>query len=119
MFNNFGIFRDGQSMDEGLKEIKQLQETLTKLSPNNKDRAVNQTLIQFLELEGMLNIAEVVAYGAIERKESRGSHTRTDHPERDDDHFLKHTLAALKDGNIDVKYKPVTLGMFEPKERVY
>jgi len=119
MFNNFGIFREGQSMDEGLREIKQLQETLTKLSPNNKDRAVNQTLIQFLELEGMLNIAEVVAYGAIERKESRGSHTRTDHPERDDDHFLKHTLAALKDGNIDVKYKPVTLGMFEPKERVY
>jgi succinate dehydrogenase / fumarate reductase flavoprotein subunit len=119
MFNNFGIFREGQSMDEGLREIKQLQETLTKLSPNNKDRAVNQTLIQFLELEDMLNIAEVVAYGAIERKESRGSHTRTDHPERDDDHFLKHTLAALKDGNIDVKYKPVTLGMFEPKERVY
>lgn len=119
MFNNFGIFRDGQSMEEGLREIKKLQETLTKLSPNNKDRAVNQTLIQFLELEGMLNIAEVVAYGAIERKESRGSHTRTDHPERDDDHFLKHTLAALKDGNIDVTYKPVTLGMFEPKERVY
>ena len=119
MFNNFGIFREGQSMEEGLREIKQLQKKLIKLSPNNKDRAVNQTLIQFLELQGMLNIAEVVAYGAIERKESRGSHTRTDHPERDDDHFLKHTLAALKDGNIDVKYKPVTLGMFEPKERVY
>jgi len=119
MFNKFGIFREGQSMQEGLREIKRLKETLSKLAPNNKDRAVNQTLIQFLELEGMLKIAEVVAYGALERKESRGSHTRTDHPERDDVHFLKHTIAALRGGNIDVTYKPVMRGMFEPKERVY
>ena len=119
MFNNFGIYRDDQSMHEGLNEIKKLQRTLSNLSPNNKNRAVNQTLIQFLELEGMLKIAEVVAYGAIARRESRGSHTRTDHPDRDDNRFLKHTIAFLKDGNINITYKPVKLGMFKPKERVY
>ena len=67
----------------------------------------------------MLKIAEVVAYGAIKREESRGSHTRIDHPDRDDDNYLKHTLAILKDGRIELSYKSVTLGMFQPKERVY
>ncbi len=119
MFHKFGIFRDGQRMDEGLTEIKKLQEKLSQASPHYKDWAVNQTLIQFLELEGMLKIAEVVAKGAFERKESRGSHTRTDHPERDDAQFLKHTLVVLRDGDIHVTYKPVILGMFKPKGRVY
>lgn len=80
---------------------------------------MNQALIQFLELEGMLKIAEVVANGAIQRKESRGSHTRTDYPNRDDENYLKHTLTFLNNGNIGISYKPVILGMFEPKERVY
>ena len=119
MFRKFGIFRDAKRMEEGLNKIKIMQEKLSHLTPNNKRLAVNQTLIQFLELEGMLKIAEVVAYGAIKRKESRGSHTRTDHPDRDDDHYLKHTLATLKDGKINISYKPVNLGIFEPKERVY
>ena len=119
MFNNFGIFRNAQKMEDGLKKIKKMQEELSQLSPNNKERKLNQTLIQFLELEGMLKIAEVVANSAIERRESRGSHTRTDHPERDDAEFLKHTLVVLKDDEVHVSYKPVTLGMFEPKERVY
>ena len=119
MFNNFGIFRNAQKMEDGLKKIKKMQEELSQLSPNNKERKLNQTLIQFLELEGMLKIAEVVANSAIERRESRGSHTRTDHPERDDVEFLKHTLVVLKDDEVHVSYKPVTLGMFEPKERVY
>ena len=119
MFHKFGIFRDGQIMEEGLKEIKNMQGKLSHLTPNNKDLTLNQTLIQLLELEGMLKIAEVVAYGAIKREESRGSHTRTDHPDRDDDNYLKHTLAILKDGSIELSYKSVTLGMFQPKERVY
>ncbi|HEX7467389.1 MAG TPA: hypothetical protein VF324_02220, partial [Methanobacterium sp.] len=119
MFNKFGIFRNKQIMEQGLEEIKMMQEKLSHLTPNNKEIAVNQALIQFLELEGMLKIAEVVAIGAIKRKESRGSHTRIDYPDRDDDNYLKHTLAVLKEGDIDITYKSVNLGLFEPKERVY
>jgi succinate dehydrogenase / fumarate reductase flavoprotein subunit len=119
MFQKFGIFRNGQRMEKGLNEILKMEDKLSELTPNNKDLAVNQTLIQFLELEGMLKIAEVVAKGAIKREESRGSHMRTDHPNRDDENFLKHTLIGLEDKNLNIKYKPVTLGMFEPKERVY
>jgi succinate dehydrogenase / fumarate reductase flavoprotein subunit len=119
MFQKFGIFRDGKTMEKGLNEIREMENKLSLLTPNNKDLAVNQTLIQFLELEGMLKIAEVVARCAINREESRGSHTRTDYPNRDDENYLKHTLIVLKDKNLNVSYKPVTLGMFEPKERVY
>ena len=57
MFNKFGIFRDEQAMEEGLEEIKMMQEKLSHLTPNNKEIAVNQALIQFLELEGMLKIS--------------------------------------------------------------
>ena len=119
MFSKFGIFRDSEGMDDGLFEIRNLQEQFSKLSPINKDRTFNQSLIQFLEVEGMLKLAEIIAISAIERKESRGSHTRIDHPERDDANFLKHTISILNGEEVDIKYKPVILGMFEPKERVY
>jgi len=119
MSTKFGIFRDEQNMQQGLGEIKKMQERVSLASPQNKERQLNQALVRFLELEGMLLLAEAVARGALARKESRGSHTRTDYPERDDRNFLRHTLVGLRDETIYVSYKPVTLGMFEPRERVY
>ncbi len=119
MFDKFGIFREGKKMQEGLFEIKNMQKEVSEVSINNKEKTVNQALIRFFELEGMLQLAETVAIGALAREESRGSHTRTEYPERDDNNFLKHTLVTLKDGKMEVSYKSVKLGMFEPKERVY
>ena len=119
MYDKFGIFRDGPKMQEGLSEIKKLQERVSEVSIGNKDRTLNQTLIRLFELVGMLQLAEVVAVGSISREESRGSHTRIDYPQRDDVKFLKHTIGVLKDGTIQISYKPVSLGMFKPKERVY
>lgn len=119
MFTKFGIFRDHETMIGGFEDIKLLQEQFSSSSINNKEPEVNQALVQYLELEGMLKLAEVVAMGAINRRESRGSHTRTDHPERDDENFLKHSLITLKDGELHVSYKPVKLGKYQPKERVY
>jgi succinate dehydrogenase / fumarate reductase flavoprotein subunit len=119
MSTKFGIFREEQKMQLGLGEIKKMQERISHVSPQNKERQLNQALVRFLELEGMLLLAEAVARGALARKESRGSHTRTDYPERDDRNFLRHTLVGLRDETMYVSYKPVTLGMFEPRERVY
>lgn len=119
MFNKFGIFRDKNSMDEGLSEIKELQKRFSKSHFNNREPAYNQALIQFLELDSMLKIAEAVAIGAIKRRESRGSHKRNDYPDRDDENFLKHSLIQYKDDELVLNYKPVKLGMFQPKERVY
>jgi succinate dehydrogenase / fumarate reductase flavoprotein subunit len=119
MFERFGIFRDGPGMQEGLSGIKKLQAQVPQVSPANKERAANQALIRYLELEGMLLLAETVARGARAREESRGSHTRTDYPARDDSRFLAHTRVTLRDGRLEISFTPVRLGMFEPKERVY
>ncbi|MDD1658999.1 MAG: FAD-binding protein [Methanomicrobiales archaeon] len=119
MFLHFGIFREGQKMQEGLRKIKRLQERSLQVTLSNKESAVNQALVRYLELEGMLQLAEVVALGALAREESRGSHTRRDYPHRDDGMFLAHTVATLEKGKVTIDYKPVGLGMFEIEERGY
>ncbi len=119
MFLHFGIFREGKKMQEGLRKMKSLQERSLHVSLTNRDSAVNQALVRYLELEGMLQLAEVVALGALNREESRGSHTRRDHPHRDDRRFLAHTVATLEKGEVTLAYKPVTLGMFRVEERGY
>jgi succinate dehydrogenase / fumarate reductase flavoprotein subunit len=79
----------------------------------------NYALIYALELEGMLDIAEAVALGALKRRESRGAHARSDYTSRDDENFLVHTMAYLRDGEAVLEYAPVTLGRFPVKERTY
>jgi succinate dehydrogenase / fumarate reductase flavoprotein subunit len=119
MYTKFGIFRERKAMEEGLAELGRLKDRLGRVSLADKERAVNQVLVRFLEFEYMLPLAETVALGAIRREESRGSHTRTDYPARDDEKFLVHTLARERGGIPEITYGPVTTGMFEPEERVY
>jgi len=119
MYKHFGIFREKKVMEEGLTRIMELKSRMGNVSFSDKDRAANQVLIRYLELENMLLLAETVAIGAIRREESRGSHTRLDYPDRDDTRFLRHTLIHLEDGSPVLSYGPVTTGMFEPEERVY
>ena len=119
MFQHFGIFREGGEMRAGLQKIRELKERSTRVSITNRDSAVNQALVRYLELEGMVRLAEVVALGALAREESRGSHTRRDHPRRDDEKFLAHTVATVEKGEVTIGYKPVTLGMFKVEERGY
>ncbi|HJX56078.1 MAG TPA: FAD-dependent oxidoreductase [Methanoregula sp.] len=119
MNTKFGIFREGNSMEKGLAEISALRERAGNISISDKERAANQALVRYLELEYMFPVAEAAALGAIQRKESRGSHTRTDYPARDDDRFLYHTITRNLNGKIAVSSAPVTLGMFTPEERVY
>jgi succinate dehydrogenase / fumarate reductase flavoprotein subunit len=79
----------------------------------------NLDMIRTVELEGMVDVALGIAAGALARTESRGSHARTDFPGRDDDAWLKHTLAFNTPDGPRLEYKDVTLGMFEPQERKY
>ena len=119
MQEHFGIFRNENSMHEGLWKILDLHERFSRVSISCKEAVFNQAIIQAFELEGMLLVAEVVARSAIARRESRGSHARTDYPSRDDQRFLCHTVASLEKGAVRIMYAPVALGMFEPKERTY
>jgi len=66
-----------------------------------------------------LDLAEVTTASALARTESRGAHSRDDYPKRDDQNWLKHTLAWLRDGDVELRYKPVTITKYQPKERVY
>jgi len=119
MFSGFGIFRKEEAMLEGLEKIRGLRERYRDITVRSRHTSFNYALQQTLELGSMLTLAEPLAVGAIQRKESRGSHSHLDYPKRDDENFLKHTAAFIRDGEEVIEYEPVTLGKFPVKERVY
>jgi succinate dehydrogenase / fumarate reductase flavoprotein subunit len=119
MFENFGVYRSEDKMARGLEEVRDLKKRGENVYVDSKSRVFNQALVYALELEGMMQVGEVVAMGALARKESRGSHARDDYPERDDESFLVHTMANLRDGEAELEYAPVRLGKFPVKERTY
>ncbi len=85
----------------------------------DKGRDFNTDLIQAIELGSMLEMADCLVTGAIARTESRGAHSRLDYPERDDDAWLRHTLAFYDDGQVRLDYRPVTITEYEPAVRSY
>jgi succinate dehydrogenase / fumarate reductase flavoprotein subunit len=119
MFDNFGVYRSEEKMKSGLAEVQDLKRRCGNVHLKSKGRVFNQALVYALELEGMMEIGEVVALGALARRESRGAHAREDYPLRDDENFLVHTMAYLRDGRAEIEYAPVRLGRFPVKERSY
>lgn len=115
MGENLGLFREEEPMIKALEEIRSLKERYKGIVLDNKALPFNQELVNALELKGMLDLAEVVCLGAIERRESRGSHYRLDYPERDDEDWLRHTLAFFTPEGPKLRYKEVTITRFPPK----
>ncbi|MGH8947072.1 MAG: succinate dehydrogenase/fumarate reductase flavoprotein subunit, partial [Acidimicrobiia bacterium] len=99
--------------------IADLKSRYEKLALADTSDTFNTELIAALELGAMLDVAEAIAHSALARTESRGSHQRTDHPERDNDLFLKHSLAYQEETTPRVDYKEVTITRWPPGERVY
>jgi succinate dehydrogenase / fumarate reductase flavoprotein subunit len=114
-----GIFRRESDLLSAKEKIRELKERFGRIGIKQKRLAFNNEWIQYLELEGMLHVAEVITEGALARKESRGSHFRTDYPERDDEHWLRHTLAHKTPEGARLEYKAVTITNYPPKERTY
>jgi succinate dehydrogenase / fumarate reductase, flavoprotein subunit len=119
MWSCFGIFRQEERMEMGLKRIRDVQTRIRSVSIGDKGRTFNQSLVELIELEGMARIAESVGLCSLYRRESRGSHFRTDFPRRDDTEFLRHSKVSVRDGGLLVTYSPVRLGVFPVKEREY
>lgn len=119
MTQHCGVFRTETSMREGLTQLQQLQQQYQQLYLDDKGTCWNTELIEALELGNLMVVGEIILTAALNRQESRGAHCREDYPNRDDTHFLKHTLAYYSAAGIDLQYKPVSLTLFKPKERNY
>ena len=121
MTNNCGVFRTKEGLETALRDIKQLQERFKNARTMDKSRRFNTDLLATLEAQHLLTFSEVIVTGALARTESRGAHFRKDFPKRDDEDWLKHTLAHKSDDGPKLSYKDVTIywDKFPPQERKY
>ncbi len=115
-----GIYRTEASLKKSEEVIRSLQGRFRNIALSDQTYTFNTELIAAFELSYMLDVAESIIQSALKRKESRGSHQRTDFPKRDDQAFLAHSLAYRTDnGSPRIEYLPVTITRWPPGERVY
>jgi succinate dehydrogenase / fumarate reductase flavoprotein subunit len=117
-----GVFRTQDVLDEGLQKVKRFQERLQDVRLQDHSKTFNTARIEALELENLVELAIATVASAASRHESRGAHSRIDYPDRDDAHWLKHSLYYKKDNRIEykpVRLKAMSVDTFPPKERVY
>ena len=122
MQSYFGVFRRGEFMEKGVKELKEIREKSENLYLKDKSIAFNTNRVEALELQNLLEVAEATAISAMMRDESRGAHARDDFPERDDENWLCHSLydpVEKKLGKRDVNFVPKEVEAFPPKMRSY
>jgi succinate dehydrogenase / fumarate reductase flavoprotein subunit len=126
MDKNAQVYRTEESLNEALAKIAELRGRYEHISVQDKGQRFNTDLLEAIELGFLLDLAEVLAYTALERRESRGGHFREDYPERNDKKFMLHSMAYLSDkpakkpgDNIKVDWKPVTVTNYQPMERKY
>ncbi|MAT95643.1 MAG: succinate dehydrogenase flavoprotein subunit [Anaerolineaceae bacterium] len=121
MTANVGVFRTEETMSTAVSDLNKLIESYSRnIQIDDKGQQFNTDLLEAWELGCLLELAEVTAVSALARPESRGGHARDDYQKRNDEEWLKHTFYfRTEDGGYRLDYKPVTLGRYEPKERVY
>ncbi|MFW5692470.1 MAG: FAD-binding protein [Chloroflexota bacterium] len=122
MTENCGIFRDAQRLEIAQQAVKELRERFQHARVMDKSRCFNNDVLAAIETDNLLKFSEVIVAGALERTESRGAHYRTDYRKRDDEDWLKHTLAHRdEDGAPVLSYKPVNIDWEKhpPQERKY
>ncbi|HVT58116.1 MAG TPA: fumarate reductase (quinol) flavoprotein subunit [Thermoanaerobaculia bacterium] len=116
-----GIYRDEPGLSTTAAKISELRERCGKIWLDDRSLTFNTELLAFLELSNMLDVCEAILHSGLERRESRGAHQRADHPRRDDERFLSHSLAYRQDGGAPprIAYSPVAITRWPPAERVY
>jgi succinate dehydrogenase / fumarate reductase flavoprotein subunit len=119
MFADVGIYRNEKDMLSALEKVRELKARFKDVTVADTGKIFNTELLNAWEFGNMLEIAEVIAMSAANRKESRGGHSREDFPDRDDTNWLKHTLIWNKNGKLEIGYKPVVITKHQPKARVY
>ena len=119
MFADVGIYRNEKDMQSALEKVRELKNRFKDIAVSDTGKIFNTELLNAWEFGNLLDIAEVVALSALNRKESRGGHSREDFPDRDDKNWLKHSLVWNKNGKLEIGYKPVVITKHQPKARVY
>jgi succinate dehydrogenase / fumarate reductase flavoprotein subunit len=120
MSANVGIFRTPDKLNRQMENLKEIRARYEKVGVEDKGSLFNTDLLFHIELGFMIDCADMITKSAIERKESRGAHTRLDYPNRDDAEWLKHiVLTKQPDGSEKMSYLPVTITQWEPQERKY
>ena len=122
MEDHAGVFRTDEIMGEGVNQVRMLREKLAEVTLADQSSVFNTARIEALELENLIDIGMAIVLSALERKESRGAHSRPDYPDRDDKNWLKHSLYFREGDRMDYKpvhTKPLTVETFPPKARVY
>ena len=127
MQNHAAVFRTGDSMAEGIKLLEEVYAGFEQVGVSDRGMVWNSDLVETLELDNLLGCAMVSIKSAINRPESRGAHAREDYPDRDDENWMKHTLAWLDPkGGVKIDYRPVhtytltqEVEYIPPKKRTY
>lgn len=118
MDKNAYVFRSEEGLTEGLKKARELSRFAWN-HVDDKAKEYNTNFINVMELDSILRVSEIILMGALNRKESRGAHSRTDYPNRDDTNFLKHTLAYYNKAKPCLAWHPVKFTRYAPVERKY
>jgi fumarate reductase flavoprotein subunit len=119
MESGCGVYREEQATLDACRAIAQLKGRFADVGLEDASRVFNTELVAALELANLLDVAEAVAHSALQRRESRGAHTRRDFPKRDDAQFLHHTVAHFDPAGPKLSKKPVTITRWQPEERKY
>jgi len=127
MQNNAAVFRTQETLQEGVGLIAEVWESFKDVQVSDRSLVWNSDLVETLELDNLLRQAVITMHGALNRQESRGAHAREDYPERDDENWIKHTVAWIDEsGTPRIDYRPVHMytltedvDVFPPKARVY
>lgn len=118
---NAQVFRSEATLKQALSDIHALKARYQNVSVQDKGRRFNTDLLEAVELGFLLDLAEVIVVGALERKESRGGHFREDYQNRDDVNYMRHTMAYRQDsdGAVRLDFKPVVITRYQPMERKF
>jgi succinate dehydrogenase / fumarate reductase flavoprotein subunit len=126
MQNNCAVFRSRDVLEEGAKLLDQTRAKSGDIRVTDRSLVWNSDLVETLEYDNLIAQAAVTMYSALNREESRGAHAREDFPKRDDDKWMKHTVSWLRNGKVEIDYRPVHMNpltnevqSFPPKARVY
>ncbi len=119
MWYKVGVFRKENDMEEADQVIDELMAEYKHCVVGDSSQVYNTAFIQYTELGNLLSVAKAVVMGALNRKESRGSHKREDYMNRDDENFLKHTIVMKQGSKYTLSYRPVVVTKYQPVERKY